>query len=97
MICADYYTVHAIDATRNQQYALSTFYAIDTTCYRHYMSVAPRHLLRYQFSLAVLVTTRLGVLVLISHHLLPLLCFSLSWLLLVVALLLPFIILLCGS
>ena len=95
MICADYYTVHAIDATRNQQYALSTFYAIDTTCYRHYMSVAPRHLLRYQFSLAVLVTTRLGVLVLISHHL-PLLCFSLGWLLLVVALLLPFIILLCG-
>ena len=45
-------------------------------------------------SVAVLVTTRLGVLVLIRNT--PLLCFSLGWLLLVVALLLPFIILLCG-
>ena len=97
MICADYYTVHAIDATRNQQYALSTFYAIDTTCYRHYMSVAPRHLLRYQFSLAVLVTTRLGVLVLISHHLPPL-SFFLGWLLLIALLLLFLVLLLlCGS
>ena len=97
MIHADYYTVHAIDATRNQQYALSTFYAIDTTCYRHYTSVAPRHLLRYQFSIAAFVTTRLGVLVLISHHLPPL-RFSLGWLLLVALLLLLIILLLmCGS
>jgi hypothetical protein len=49
-------------------------YVIDTTCYRHhsmcylrYKPVPPRYLLRYHSSVVLLVTTRLGVLVLLSY------------------------------
>ena len=79
-----------------------TMHALSNQRYRHYM-LSSRQIncppLSVSLSLSVsivviLITTRLGVLVLIRNT--PLLCFSLGWLLLV-ALLLPFIILLCGS
>ena len=80
-------------------YAIGPMHALSNQRYRHYMlssgkSIAHRYLSRAVSIVVLLITTRLGVLVLIRNT--PLLCFSLGWLLLVVALLLPFIILLCG-
>ena len=79
---------------RHRQVILSVLRA--RVCHRHCKSVARHHFLRHHSSIAGLVTARLGVLVLISH--LPLLCFSLGWLLAVGLLFLFFIVaLLCGS
>ena len=79
-----------------------TMHALSNQRYRHYMLSSrqincPPLAVSLSVSVAVLITTRLGVLVLISHHL-SLHCFFLGWLLLVALLLLLIILLLlCGS
>ena len=84
-------------------YSIGPMHALSNQCYRHYMissrqincpSLAVSSVSLSVSIVVLLITTWLGVLVLIRNT--PLLCFSLGWLLLVVALLLPFIILLCG-
>ena len=81
-----HYAAHDID---------TILYAIDTTLYRRCKTVVLHHLLCHQSSIFVLVTTRLGVLVLVSQ-LQPLLYFPPCWLL---AVLLHFFVcfLLCGG
>ena len=70
-------TVCSSDIIRHRQVILSVLRA-RLRCRRH-KSVARRYSLRHYCSIAILVTARLGVLILISY--LCLLCFSLGWLL----------------